>query len=461
MEGPTTRVNELLALVRAKSVSIRLNTKDVMGLIYMVRRARSGITLLMVVFATLIGPILCAQTQAFSAKPAPPGSDALPFLTELFARYAHATTYRLEYTEESHFDGELTRSWYKTTDTAMVGPNNQYRFQYHGEYGDALQLSDGTTEWVYASGLKQYTRQPTPTDGPTKIRSVASMALQRLSESHFTVRSISHRTDLIQRATFAPDQDLQIGDETIHCVVVTTQGVLPGSDGRITTAFTYWIDKQSGLIRKSLSRSDGELMQSAPGVQYTSQHETVFTGVALNPSSFPDGTFTFTPPANSVLVQEFSSKQTQELAKFVGKSLPAVILKDTSGKELSLQFLQGKPLLLDFWATWCVPCRESLPALQKLYADYKDKGLVLISLDEDEEPRKAADFWAENKLSWPNYHLDKPSVEKFPPHGIPFFVLTDTAGHVVFSQSGLKEKELRAAVASTDRITNTMSPSTR
>lgn len=426
----------------------------------MMRRNLSGITWLVVMFALIIGPMLCAQVESNSVESAPPGSDALPFITDIFGRYANATTYHVEYTEESQLKGEYMRNWFKTTIIAIVGPKNQYRFQYRGESGEALQLSDGATEWLYSPSLNQYTQQRTPTDGPSKIRASASMALARVSESHTTVHNIARRVDLIQRATFAPDQNIQIGDKTIPCVVVNTQGVLPGSDGHITTAFTYWVEKQSGLIRKSLSRTEGELMPSAPGTPYVNEHETIYTIAELNPSSFPDGTFTFTPPTNAVLVQQFSSKQAQELAKLVGKSLPAVTLKDSAGTEVSLQSFQGKPLLLDFWATWCVPCRESLPTLQKLYTEYKDKGLILLSLDEDDEPQKATDYWAQNKLPWPNYHLDKPSVNKFPQHGIPYFVLVDASGNIVFSQAGSEEKELRAAVASVDASSKTAPPTT-
>jgi len=68
----------------------------------------------------------------------------LPFLNDLFARYAHATTYHLEMTYESQFKGEYLRNWYKTTDISVVGPKNQYRFQYRGEYGEAIQVSNGT-----------------------------------------------------------------------------------------------------------------------------------------------------------------------------------------------------------------------------------------------------------------------------------------------------------------------------
>jgi thiol-disulfide isomerase/thioredoxin len=155
-------------------------------------------------------------------------------------------------------------------------------------------------------------------------------------------------------------------------------------------------------------------------------------------SSFPDGTCTLTHPPNAVLVKHF------------GEPLPATSVKNSAGKKVSLLSFLGKPLLLDFWVTWCAPCRESLPTLEKLYSEYKDKGLVLLSLDEDQDSQKAADFWAENKMPWPNYHLDKVARNKFAGHGVPYLVLVDASGNVVFSQDGLDEKELRAALGSLD-----------
>jgi thiol-disulfide isomerase/thioredoxin len=225
--------------------------------------------------------------------------------------------------------------------------------------------------------------------------------------------------------------------------VIATEGILPGSDHG-TAAFTFWVEKQTGLIRKSIERREGELYPSDPGGRYTSKAERVYSIIVLNPSSFPDGAFTFDPPSNAVLVEQFIEHCCDEA---VGQPIPAISVKDAGGKEVSLQSLQGKPLLLDFWATWCKPCREALPTLEKLYDEYKDKGLVLLSLDQDEDPQKAADFWAKNKMPWPNYHLDRQAGSKLPRHGIPYFVLVDASGKVVFSRNGLEEKELQAALA--------------
>jgi hypothetical protein len=80
----------------------------------------------------LVSSAASAQTTSSPLEPGAPGSNALPYLTELFARYAHATSYHLEYVEEHKMDGEFSRSWNKTVITSIVGPEEQYRFERHG-----------------------------------------------------------------------------------------------------------------------------------------------------------------------------------------------------------------------------------------------------------------------------------------------------------------------------------------
>jgi outer membrane lipoprotein-sorting protein len=112
--------------------------------------------------------LLNSQALHTSIKPGPPGSDALPFLTELLSHYATATTSHLEYTRESRMEGESMRHWAKASIVAMVGPANQYRFEIHGE-GSAMRISDGKTEWVYAPDLNQYTQKPATASGPAVL----------------------------------------------------------------------------------------------------------------------------------------------------------------------------------------------------------------------------------------------------------------------------------------------------
>lgn len=388
-----------------------------------------------------------AQTSSAPMEPSAPASDARPFLTELFSRYARATSYHLEYVEEHRMDGEFSRTWSKTVVTAIVGPEKQYRFERRGQFGTGVQVSDGKTEWIYFQPLNQFTQQPTPAAGPTQVHSSAAMRLGFLRESQNRVNSIAHWGALVRTATFAPDQAIDVNGKSVTCTVITTEGELPDMPGHVSVRFTFWIDKQSKLIRKTTDRMEGEVVPSEPNAQYLQVTDGLFTIAELDPPSFPDGTFIFTPPSSSILVKQFETKQTQELAKLVGKPAPAISLKGSEGKEVTLQSFQGKPVLLDFWATWCAPCVESLPALERLYQQNKEKGLVFLSLDEDDEnPQKAIDFWAQHKEPWPNFHANRDIRDKFPLHGIPYFVVLDSSGKVTFSHAGLDESGLRAAL---------------
>ncbi|RJR21615.1 MAG: TlpA family protein disulfide reductase [Nitrospiraceae bacterium] len=76
----------------------------------------------------------------------------------------------------------------------------------------------------------------------------------------------------------------------------------------------------------------------------------------------------------------------------VGSKAPDFTLKDVSGKEVSLSSFKGKPVLLNFWATWCPYCRKERPHLNALHKDYKDKGLIILSVSTDQSTAKLKDF---------------------------------------------------------------------
>jgi cytochrome c biogenesis protein CcmG, thiol:disulfide interchange protein DsbE len=424
------------------------------------RRTRSkSLFCLSLLLVFLVNFATHAQTSSAPLEPGAPGSNALPFLTELFTRYAHATSYHLEYTEEHQIDSEFSRNWSKVFITSIVGPANHYRFESRGQFGRGVQVSDGETEWSYYGPLNQYTQQPTPSAGPSEVLSAATIRLGgMLRQAQSNMKNFAYLGNLVRTATFVPEQTIEVAGKSMSCIVVTTEGEMPDTQGHITTRFTFWIDKRTKLIRKLTDRREGELTRE-PGTNYLSSTNRLYQVAELDVSYFPEGTFSFAPPPSAILVKQFEDKQTQELAKLVGKPVPALTLKASGGKEVTLQSLAGKPVLLDFWATWCVPFRESLPALEKLYQENGAKGLVLLSLDEDDDnPQKAADFWAMRKEPWPNFHAGKEIREKFPVHGIPYFVLLDSSGKVTFSQAGLDENSLRAAVATLTSSPTSQSP---
>jgi peroxiredoxin len=69
----------------------------------------------------------------------------------------------------------------------------------------------------------------------------------------------------------------------------------------------------------------------------------------------------------------------------LGSPAPDFTLQTVDGTPLRLSDLKGKPIFMNFWATWCVPCREEMPAMQELYEQYRDRGLVILAVNMEED----------------------------------------------------------------------------
>jgi cytochrome c biogenesis protein CcmG/thiol:disulfide interchange protein DsbE len=80
---------------------------------------------------------------------------------------------------------------------------------------------------------------------------------------------------------------------------------------------------------------------------------------------------------------------------------PGFTLDTLQGTSLSLADLEGKALVLNFWATWCLPCRVEMPALQQTWLDWQDQGLIIVAVNLQESPGRVADYAAELGLTFP------------------------------------------------------------
>jgi thiol-disulfide isomerase/thioredoxin len=79
---------------------------------------------------------------------------------------------------------------------------------------------------------------------------------------------------------------------------------------------------------------------------------------------------------------------------------PAFTVKTIDGKELSLDDLSGKVVLIDFWATWCGPCREALPHVKEIARKFSGQPLVVMSISLDKDDTKWRDFVGKNEMTW-------------------------------------------------------------
>jgi thiol-disulfide isomerase/thioredoxin len=117
-------------------------------------------------------------------------------------------------------------------------------------------------------------------------------------------------------------------------------------------------------------------------------------------------------------------------------------LKDMNGKDVRLADFKGRPLVINFWATWCGPCIKEMPLLQKVYEKYKGKGLEIISISTDDATYKVGPFAARRKLIFPVF-IDTGLKDRFAAQMIPVNVFIDREGRSRYRKVGYDEDSER------------------
>ncbi|MCR4437185.1 MAG: TlpA disulfide reductase family protein [Clostridiales bacterium] len=123
-------------------------------------------------------------------------------------------------------------------------------------------------------------------------------------------------------------------------------------------------------------------------------------------------------------------------------------LTDLDGKKVSLKDFRGKNVYLNFWATWCPPCRGEMPEIEKVYQQYKDKDFVVLAVDLGEDKNTVQNFIKQN-----NYNFkvlldsDQSVATKYNITAIPVSYFIDKDGNVVTKRVGaLSEEEMQSYV---------------
>jgi peroxiredoxin len=120
---------------------------------------------------------------------------------------------------------------------------------------------------------------------------------------------------------------------------------------------------------------------------------------------------------------------------WIGQQAPDLSLPDVNGKNISISSFKGKYLLVDFWASWCGPCRMENPNVVKAYAQFKDKNFTVlgVSLDKEKDPWLQA--IKDDNLAWTHIsdlkYWNSEAVQLFKFNGIPFNILIDPQGKII------------------------------
>jgi peroxiredoxin len=131
-----------------------------------------------------------------------------------------------------------------------------------------------------------------------------------------------------------------------------------------------------------------------------------------------------------------------------GVQAPEFDLATADGKRVSLTALRGHVVLLNFWATWCPPCREEMPSMERLYQEFKTQGLAVLAVDIQESPKQVARFMRDFRLTFPALlDTDAAVAGRYGARGLPSTYLIDRNGRVVGQAVGPRDWSGPAAKA--------------
>lgn len=133
----------------------------------------------------------------------------------------------------------------------------------------------------------------------------------------------------------------------------------------------------------------------------------------------------------------------------VGKALPVFNLQSSSGKVIKTSSVKGKVVLIDFWASWCMPCRASIPHLKELYKKYHSSGFEILSVSIDQNSKAWKNAMLKEAMPWQQaidkYEEGKDAsvvMDAWGIQSVPFAVLLDVEGKVILinpEASGIDE----------------------
>lgn len=197
---------------------------------------------------------------------------------------------------------------------------------------------------------------------------------------------------------------------------------------RVEGLATLLIDKESLVLRQMILPTEELRRQLAAGTNTQIESLSLiadFSDAKLN-TPIDEQAFQYEVPKDAEIVKYFLPL---DPAQLLSKKVPNFKFIDLDGKEITAQSVAGKVVVFDFWATWCKPCRESMPSLQEVYEKYKDNkdvAFFAVSVDEAQVNNKAiSELLNEMKVSIPACRDSEKTASAFKFTGIPSRFIID------------------------------------
>lgn len=316
-------------------------------------------------------------------------AQTAPDAKDLLKQSGEALNKLRSYQYESEMATEMTMAenplkMTMTNSIAAVNPDRK-RVESKSQMGGLTLISDGEYTWIYVPMLNQYTKKA---------------ALQR-PEDMLASLGITDPMQLYKEAKIAGEEALEVEGKKYDCWVIEMRidkFPMPQMQGMSLTdsLVRLWIAKD---LKVNLQANMSAKMQGGPMPKPMEMRmKMTMLSLKLDPD-LPDSLFHFTPPEGAKEVADFAMPGISK-PDLTAKPAPSFKVQSLDGRTQDLAELKGKVVLLDFWTTWCGPCRREMPDLDKLYKEYRDSGLVLLGLDVAEDREIVEQYLKKSGVSY-------------------------------------------------------------
>jgi thiol-disulfide isomerase/thioredoxin len=366
--------------------------------------------------------------RSISAQALPDADSLMKQVADAAKRY-HSIQCVSENTSETASGGgaEPFKMVSKVTETRVTPGKSRIESSTAGI--TVLVVSNAEFTWMYSSSKKEYVKIPAGL-GPAGMMSAMGMKMPDLASFHQTYKAVREESIEIEGVK----HDCWVLKDEFGEIAVP----IPQNDKLQAKAtgveMTMWVDKKL-LITMQTSMSMKMELPSMPAME---MRQTIVVKNLKIDQPVDESLFTFTPPEGAKEVKELSfASAALPKADLTGKAAPAFEIRGLDGKLYTSTALRGKTVLLDFWATWCVPCRQSMPSVEKIYAEYKDRGLVALAVNTGEERQLVEEFVKKTPSAYPVALSGESGIlDVYEVTAYPTFVLIGPDGKVIAHEIG-------------------------
>jgi thiol-disulfide isomerase/thioredoxin/outer membrane lipoprotein-sorting protein len=393
------------------------------------RGIRSAFVLVLagVALAGLVGASDTTQPAMASVTP-----DARVLLNQIRDAYAAVKSIGVSGTVAGHFDVDGQK---QDATGQFTGLFSDGKFR-HEMKDDAIIGATGDSVYVYLPDANKYSLKQTT--GRVYLDAMDDQVAEVLRKQDLSMALLLARdaaNELVQGASTIALADSVKIDGAQYPALGLTQDVAD---------VTIAVDPQTHLLRRETVDLTRQARNRGPQIVKSAVYQIDFSHTP-NPAIAADA-FAWSPPPGAQPLDASASSPLE------GKPVPAFSVTGLDGTTYSDQSLKGGVYVLDFWATWCGPCVESLPHLDQIYQQMKDQGVKVVAVNQQEPKETVQKFEDDKKLSLTiALDVEGKTSDAFGIQAIPMTVVVGKDGIVrkVFIGAGNEDgiqKELTAAV---------------